>query len=239
MEDEVLYNKVLIVEDDESINDILVNSLKSEGYIVKSAFNGKEARELLNNFLPNLTLLDINLPDESGFDLCKFINSNYGIPIIMLTARSDIFDKVLGLELGADDYITKPFHIKEVLTRIKIALRRVEKYSDQPKSKFINLNSHIKINYDSRVVMKDSEEVALKPKEYQLLEFLSQNRDRVFSREELLDNVWEFTYEGELRTIDIHVRRLRSKLDEGKSKSIIETVFGIGYVMRRYNENKI
>ncbi len=239
MEDDFLYNKVLVVEDDESINDILVNSLKSEGYIVRSAFNGNEARELLDNFLPSLTLLDINLPDESGFDLCKFINSNYGIPIIMLTARNDVFDKVLGLELGADDYITKPFHIKEVLTRVKIALRRVEKYSDQSKSKFINLNSHIKINYESRTVMKDSEEVVLKPKEYQLLEFLSQNRDRVFSREELLDNVWEFTYDGDLRTIDIHVRRLRSKLDQVKSKSIIETVFGIGYIMRRYNENKI
>lgn len=234
-----MYNKVLVVEDDESINDILVNSLKSEGYIVRSAFNAKESRELLDKFSPNLTLLDINLPDESGFDLCKFINSNYGIPIIMLTARNDVFDKVLGLELGADDYITKPFHIKEVLTRVKIALRRVEKYSVQSKSKFIILNSNIKINYDSRTVMKGLEEVVLKPKEYQLLEFLSQNRDRVFSREELLDNVWEFTYDGDLRTIDIHVRRLRSKLDDEKSKSIIETVFGVGYVMRRYNENKI
>lgn len=234
-----MYNKILVVEDDESINDILVNSLKVEGYVVRSAFNGKEARELISTFSPHLTLLDINLPDESGFDLCKFINSNYGIPIIMLTARNDVFDKVLGLELGADDYITKPFHIKEVLTRVKIALRRIEKYSEQSKTGFINLNSYVKINYDSRSVIKSNKEVTLKPKEYQLLEFLSQNRDRVFSREELLDNVWEFTYDGDLRTIDIHVRRLRSKLDEEKSKSIIETVFGVGYVMRRFNENKV
>ncbi|WP_195986891.1 response regulator transcription factor [Clostridium sp. D53t1_180928_C8] len=234
-----MHNKILVIEDDESINDILINSLRVEGYIVKSAFNGKEGRGLLSTFLPDLTLLDINLPDESGFDLCKFINSDYGIPIIMLTARNDVFDKVLGLELGADDYITKPFHIKEVLTRVKIALRRVEKYSEQSKTIFVSLTSDIKINYESRTVMKNSKEVILKPKEYQLLEFLSQNRDRVFSREELLDNVWEFTYDGDLRTIDIHVRRLRSKLDEGNSKSIIETVFGIGYVMRRYNENKV
>ena len=234
-----MYNKILVVEDDESINDILVNSLKVEGYVVRSAFNGKEARELISTFSPHLTLLDINLPDESGFDLCKFINSNYGIPIIMLTARNDVFDKVLGLELGADDYITKPFHIKEVLTRVKIALRRIEKYSEQSKTGFINLNSYVKINYDSRSVIKSNKEVTLKPKEYQLLEFLSQNRDRVFSREELLDNVWEFTYDGDLRTIDIHVRRLRSKLDEEKSKSIIETVFGVGYDMRRFNENKV
>ena len=234
-----MYNKILVVEDDESINDILVNSLIVEGYVVRSAFNGKEARELISTFSPHLTLLDINLPDESGFDLCKFINSNYGIPIIMLTARNDVFDKVLGLELGADDYITKPFHIKEVLTRVKIALRRIEKYSEQSKTGFINLNSYVKINYDSRSVIKSNKEVTLKPKEYQLLEFLSQNRDRVFSREELLDNVWEFTYDGDLRTIDIHVRRLRSKLDEEKSKSIIETVFGVGYDMRRFNENKV
>lgn len=235
----MMYNKILIIEDEESINDILSTSLKAEGYVVRSAFNGKEARELLDTFAPNLTLLDINLPDESGFDLCKFININYSVPVIMLTARNDIFDKILGLELGADDYITKPFHIKEVLTRVKIALRRIEKYSTQDTLNFVSLSSSVKINYESRSVIKNNEEIILKPKEYQLLEFFAQNRERVFSREELLDNVWEFTYEGDLRTIDIHVRRLRSKLDEKNSKSIIETVFGIGYVMRRYNENKV
>lgn len=234
-----MQNKVLVIEDDRSINDILCNSLKAEGYIIRTAFNGAEARSLLNTFLPNLTLLDINLPDESGFDLCKFINNNYGIPIIMLTARNDVFDKVLGLELGADDYITKPFHIKEVLTRVKIALRRVTKYTDGIKTSFVNLSPNIKINYNSRIVIKDEKEVVLKPKEYQLLEFLSQNRDRVFSREELLDYVWEYNYDGDVRTIDIHVRRLRSKLDSKSYRSIIETVFGIGYVMRRNNEDKI
>lgn len=233
-----MNNRILVIEDEESINEILTISLRSEGYIVKSAFNGAEARELLNTFQPNLTLLDINLPDESGFDLCKFINSTYGVPIIMLTARNDIFDKVLGLELGADDYITKPFHIKEVLTRVKIALRRVEKYSDKNNMNFITIGPNVKINCESRTVIKGDQEIILKPKEYQLLEFMVQNRDRVFSREELLDNVWEFTYEGDLRTIDIHVRRLRSKLDEVNYKSIIETVFGTGYIMRRYNENK-
>lgn len=232
-------NKVLVIEDEENINDILVSSLRSERYTVRGALNGIKARELLESFSPDLALLDINLPDESGFDLCKFINNTYGIPIIILTARNDVFDKVLGLELGADDYITKPFHIKEVLTRVKIALRRVEKYNEKNKSIFINLSPSVKINYDSRIVTKNDNEVVLKPKEYQLLEFLSQNRDIVFSREELLDNVWEVTYDGDLRTIDIHVRRLRSKLDDNDSKSIIETVFGIGYIMRRYYANKI
>ncbi|MBB6713560.1 response regulator transcription factor [Clostridium gasigenes] len=227
-----MNKKILVIEDESYINDILTTALKSEGYLVRSAFNGTEARELLNNFNPNLTLLDVNLPDESGFDLCKFINSTYSIPIIMLTARNDVFDKVLGLELGADDYITKPFHIKEVLTRIKIALRRIDKYANNSKSTFIPLNSIIKINYESRLVYKKDTEVILKPKEYELLEFLSQNKNRVFSRDEILNNVWEFSYEGDSRTIDIHIRRLRSKLDIDGLKSIIETVFGIGYVMR-------
>lgn len=234
-----MVNNILVVEDDHSINDILTLSLKAEGYNVKSAFTGKEARKLLEEFKPDLTLLDINLPDESGFDICKYINANNAMPIIMLTARTDIFDKVLGLELGADDYITKPFHIKEVLTRVKIALRRVEKYSKEEKINFIKLSNSVKINFESRLVLKNDEEVILKPKEYELLEFLAQNRNKVFSREELLDNVWEFTYDGELRTIDIHVRRLRSKLDDKGSKSIIETVFGIGYVLRSFNENKV
>ncbi|MBU3133202.1 response regulator transcription factor [Clostridium gasigenes] len=227
-----MNKKILVIEDESYINDILTTALKSEGYLVRSAFNGAEARELLNTFNPNLTLLDVNLPDESGFDLCKFINNTYSIPIIMLTARNDVFDKVLGLELGADDYITKPFHIKEVLTRIKIALRRIDKYATNSKSTFIPLNSIIKINYESRLVYKKDTEVILKPKEYELLEFLSQNKNRVFSRDEILNNVWEFSYDGDPRTIDIHIRRLRSKLDIDGLKSIIETVFGIGYVMR-------
>lgn len=227
-----MNKKILVIEDESYISDILSTSLKSEDYLVRCAFNSKEARELLNSFNPDLALLDVNLPDESGFDLCKFINTTYSIPIIMLTARTDIFDKVLGLELGADDYITKPFHIKEVLTRVKIALRRVDKYTSTSNKAFIPLNSIIKINYDSRLVLKSNNEVSLKPKEYDLLEFLSQNRNRVFSREEILNNVWQFNYDGDLRTVDIHITRLRHKLDSSDMKSIIETVFGVGYVMR-------
>lgn len=224
--------KVLVVEDEVSINDILTSALRSEGYEVRSAFSSAEAKALLSSFNPNLAMLDINLPDEDGFELCKFINSSYSIPIIMLTARNDIVDKILGLELGADDYITKPFHIKEVLTRVKVAVRRVEKYSSPHEENILQLNSSIKINTESRVVLKDGEEVKLKPKEYDLLEFLVKNKNRVFSREELLDKVWDMNYDGELRTVDVHVRRLRSKLDNDETSSIIETVFGVGYVMR-------
>lgn len=224
--------KVLVVEDEISINDILTSALRADGYNVRSAFSSQEARGLLQSFNPHLALLDVNLPDESGFELCRFTNTKYAIPIIMLTARNDIVDKVLGLELGADDYITKPFHIKEVLTRVKVALRRVEKYRTSLDNNFVEVNKIVKINLESRIVMKDEQEVKLKPKEYELLGFFVRNKNRVFSREDLLDKVWGFDYEGELRTVDVHVRRLRSKLDNDNEKSVIETIFGTGYVMR-------
>jgi DNA-binding response OmpR family regulator len=229
--------KILIVEDEISINDILSSALRSEGYSVRSAFNGKEARTLLESFNPCIALLDINLPDESGFDICKDITKTYPIPIIMLTARTDIVDKVLGLELGADDYITKPFHIKEVLARVKNTLKRIDKYKYKSEDKFISLTAAIKINYESRYIYKNNELVKLKPREYDLLEFLSKNRNKVFSRDMLLNQIWGFDYDGDERTVDVHIRRLRSKLDEKDGQSLIETVFSVGYVMRYNNEN--
>jgi DNA-binding response OmpR family regulator len=224
--------KILVVEDEISINDILTTSLRLDGYVARSAFSSKEAKNLLEKFKPNLALLDLCLPDESGLELCKFINAKYSIPIIILTARNDMIDKLLGLELGADDYITKPFNIKEVLTRVKVALRRVEKYKTACEEDLLDLDHGIKIDLKSRIITVDGKEVKLTPREYDLLEFLAKKRKRVFYREELLNNVWGMDFEGELRTVDVHVRRLRSKLDKTDKNSIIETVFGIGYVMR-------
>lgn len=225
--------KILVVEDEFSINDILTVALSSEGYKVKSAFSSKESRKLMEVYKPHLILLDINLPDENGFELCRYINTRYKLPIIVLTARNDVVDKVLGLELGADDYITKPFNIKEVMTRVKVALRRVEKYSSLLQEEdSIKLNQDIIINLHSRKVLKNNEEIKLKPKEYELLVFLLRNKNRVFSREELLDKVWGIEYEGELRTIDVHVRRLRAKLDLDSGQTFIETIFGVGYALR-------
>lgn len=229
--------KVLVVEDELSINDILSSALRSEGYSVRSAFSGKEARNLLETFEPSIALLDINLPDESGFDICKDITRAYSIPIIMLTARTDIVDKILGLELGADDYITKPFHIKEVLARVKNTIKRIDKYKYKSENKFILLTNNIKISYESRCIYKNNELVKLKPREYDLLEYLSKNRNKVFSRDALLTQIWGFDYDGDERTVDVHVRRLRSKLDDKNGQSIIETVFSVGYVMRYVNEN--
>lgn len=227
-----MTSEILIVEDDKSINDILFHTLKSEGYTPYSTFTLKEAKEYLNINLPALILLDLNLPDGNGFDLCKEINSTYSIPIIILTAKNDIVDKVLGLELGADDYITKPFHIKEVISRIKAIFRRIEKSSVITSNQFININKSIKINFNNRTVLKNDSPILLKPKEYELLEFFVQNRNKVFSREQLIDNVWEFSYDGDIRTVDIHIRRIRSKLDTSNEPSIIETVFSVGYIMR-------
>lgn len=227
-----MSNEILIVEDDKSINDILFYALKSEGYKTYSTFSLKEARNYININLPNLILLDLNLPDGNGFDLCREINSNYSIPIIILTAKNDVVDKVLGLELGADDYITKPFHIKEVLSRVKAVLRRIEKSSSNYNSDFIEINKNIKINFKNRTVLKNDNIVQLKPKEYELLEFFVQNKNKVFSREQLIDNIWEFSYDGDIRTVDIHIRRLRSKLDTLNEASIIQTIFSVGYIMR-------
>lgn len=226
-------NTIIVIEDEFSINDALSFSLKKEGYNVISAYSSNEAKRLLKEYNTDLALLDINLPDENGFELCKYINSKYKIPILMLTARNDIFDKVLGLELGADDYITKPFHIREVIARIKVALRIVEKYSSTNERKeFLRLSENIKISLCGRRVIKNQEDIKLKPKEYDLLEFLVKNKNIVFSREELLDRVWGYDYEGEIRTVDTHIRRVRAKLDSEKGQSLIETVFGVGYVMR-------
>ena len=224
--------QVLIIEDDKSINDILFHTLKAESYLPHSVFSLKEANDFLNTTLPDLILLDLNLPDGSGFDFCKDINSKYTIPIIILTAKNDVFDKVLGLELGADDYITKPFHIKEVTSRIKAVFRRIEKSSSKDIKNFIKINSNIKINFNNRTVLKNDEVIQLKPKEYELLEFFVQNRNKVFSREQLIDNIWELSYDGDIRTIDIHIRRIRSKLDPNGQHSVIDTVFGVGYMMR-------
>jgi DNA-binding response OmpR family regulator len=233
MEEYIMDYTIIVIEDEFSINDALSYSLRKEGYKVISAYSSREAKELLKKYGPDLALLDINLPDENGFELCKYINSSCKIPILMLTARNDIVDKVLGLELGADDYITKPFHIKEVIARIKVALRRIEKYSTIKEEKeFLQIDESIKINLIGRRVLKDGKDIKLKPKEYDLLEFLVKNKNRVFSREELLDKVWGFDYEGEMRTVDTHVRRLRGKLDSENGQSIIETVFGVGYVLR-------
>lgn len=223
--------RIVVIEDEYSINDGLTFALRKEGYDVRSALKGKDGLEIIKDFKPDLVLLDLMLPDIDGFDICKEISKE--TYVIMLTARGDIIDKILGLELGADDYIVKPFEIKEVLVRIKVIFRR--------NTKNINLinnvnedesSNNIKLLKKDRRVFKDGKEVVLRRKEFDLLEFFYENRGIVFSRDDLLEKVWGYDYQGDTRTVDVHIRRLRDKLNEDKDNSIVETVFGVGYVVR-------
>ena len=225
-----MRENILIIEDDKDISEILRFALMKEGYKVKVNPNGLEAEEEIKSFKPDLILLDIMLNDIDGFSVCRKIYS-YKIPIIMITARVDIMDKILGLEIGAEDYITKPFDIREVVTRIRVALRRreeIKRISVIKEDSEIIINN-VKIDEGCRSVYIDNVELQLKPKEFDLLLFLSKNSNKVFSRDQLLDLVWGYDFIGDTRTIDVHVTRIRKKL--GNSLNI-ETVFGVGYILK-------
>lgn len=219
---------ILIIEDEESILDILSYALRKEGYRVHGAATGQEGLYLFEGLGPDLVILDLMLPDMNGFDICKQLMTISTVPILMLTARDDIVDKVLGLELGADDYMTKPFDIREVLARIKALLRRQNNPST---TTYLMINENVRIEPRSHTVFKGEQHVILKPKEYDLLLLFSQHKNKVFSREEILDIVWDYDYAGDLRTVDVHVQRIRKKLDDATRPSIITTVFGVGYKM--------
>lgn len=227
-----MESRILVVEDDKSIREMLTFALELEGFKVDIGKNGAEALKKNNEFKPNLILLDLMLPDINGFEICKKVQQERDIPVIMVTAKNDIVDKVLGLEIGADDYITKPFHIKEVIARVNKSLQRMSKVTSLEKeNNFLQIGKEIYINEDGRAVVKNGKEINLRPKEYELLHLLATNRGKVFSREQLLDKVWSYDYFGELRTVDVHVRRIRAKIEDEENK-FIDTIFGVGYKMR-------
>ncbi|MDF1510060.1 response regulator transcription factor [Robertmurraya sp. DFI.2.37] len=221
--------RVLIIEDDEPIADLLSYRLTSEGFETCIATSGSEGMSKLVQFKPDLLLLDWMLPDCSGLDLCKMVTENYNIPILMITAKSDIADKVLGLEYGADDYITKPFDLREIVARIRTILRRLNhaNLSDygNTKNEIIRIKNLVIIP-EERIVKKDEQLVELTPKEFDLLMTLIESRGRIYSRSELLNLVWGYDFVGDTRTVDTHIQRLRKKLNAG---DLITTVFGIGY----------
>ncbi|CAH1219265.1 MULTISPECIES: response regulator transcription factor [unclassified Paenibacillus] len=225
--------RILIIEDEEGIRDILSYSLRKEGFEIHEAATGRGGLSQLEQHQPDLVLLDLMLPDMSGFDICRHLSVTTRTPVIMITAKSDMLDKVLGMELGADDYITKPFDIREVVARIRAIFRRIGligETMEQPVREATRLGRHIEIYRDEREVWKDGERVLLTNKEYDLLMFLVEHNRKVFTRSELLDKVWGFEFAGDTRTVDIHVQRIRKKLDQGHAAaSIIETVFGVGY----------
>jgi DNA-binding response OmpR family regulator len=222
-----MSNKILIVDDEKNIVELSKLYLEKEGFLTACAYDGEEALRIFESEAPDLVILDIMMPKKDGWQVCKEIRKTSQIPIIMLTAKSDTFDKVLGLELGADDYMTKPFEPKELVARIKAVLRRSETQKDTDKKEVIFSNLSINIeNYELKI---NGETVDAPPKEIELLYFLAQNPNRVYTREQLLDKVWGFDYFGDSRTVDVHIKRLRQKLELAHENWQLKTVWGVGY----------
>lgn len=217
--------KVLIVDDDENICEVINMYLSSCGYETRKCFNGRESINLFNEFRPDLVVLDIMLPGIDGIDVLKSIRKNSEIPIIMLTAKGDTFDKVLALELGADDYMVKPFEPKELMARVKAVLRR---YNYDSSAKDIIDFGDLTIDPNSYAVTYKTNEVKMPPKEFELLYFLANSKNKVFTREQLLCEVWGYDYPGDSRTVDVHIKRVREKISGGDNWNI-ETVWGVGY----------
>jgi DNA-binding response OmpR family regulator len=219
--------KILVVDDEKNICDLLRMYLEKEGYAVVMAHNGVDAVKTFASENPDLVLLDIMLPQLDGWQVCREIRKTSHKPIIMLTAKDEVFDKVLGLELGADDYVTKPFDTKEIIARIKAVLRRTSavKETDIKEVKYDKLSVNL-TNYELKV---NDVVVDTPPKELELIYYLASNPDRVFTRDQLLDDVWGFDYYGDSRTVDVHIKRLRDKLKGVSDEWELRTIWSVGY----------
>lgn len=221
--------KILIVDDDVNICELLRIYLEKEGYEAEVETDGLKAVSVFNSFNPDLVLLDIMLPHLDGWQICREIRKTSQTPIIMITAKGETFDKVLGLELGADDYITKPFETKEVIARVKAVLRRTS--TTTVSADVVKEVSYDKltINLTNYELTVDGKTVDTPPKELELIFHLASNPNRVYTRDQLLDEVWGFEYYGDSRTVDVHVKRLREKLEGVSDKWELKTVWGVGY----------
>lgn len=221
--------KILVVDDEDNILELLRFNLENSGYKVLTAQNGIDALKIAKTETPDLILLDLMLPGMDGYDVCKEIRRDNNIsntPIIMITAKGEELDKILGLELGADDYITKPFSVRELKARLKAVLRRTTIQQIDKAYRFGN----VAVDFEKHEIMKNDEKVELTLKEFELLEILIKNKGRVMTRDFLLDKIWGYEYIGESRTVDVHIRHLRQKVEEDdKNPQYIETIRGIGY----------
>ena len=228
-----MANKVLIVDDEKSIVKGIKFSLVQDSMIVDTAYDGEEGLFLAKENNYDLILLDVMLPKMDGFEVCQLIREFSSVPIIMLTAKSEDIDKILGLEFGADDYITKPFNILELKARIKAILRRTISKSSKKNGRSSHLVRELLLEVDSRRVSIKGKEAILTTKEYDLLEFMMNNPTKVYSREDLLNSIWGMAYPGDARTVDVHIRRLREKIEEipGEPK-YIHTKWGVGYYFK-------
>jgi two-component system, OmpR family, response regulator len=222
--------RVLVVEDDPSIRDTLAFNLKKEGYVVTVAQDGFEALAKAREVQPDLVLLDLMLPELSGLEVCRVLRQERDVPIIMLTAKESELDKVVGLQLGADDYITKPFSLRELFARMTAVLRRTEQSPQARTEREEDRAGRLRIDRAGRRAFVDDQEVRLAPKEWELLAYLVHRPGRVFTREILLEQVWGYNYLGDRKTVDVHIRWLREKLGRfGQLGIEITTVRGVGY----------
>ncbi len=223
--------KVLIIEDEVKLARFIELELKYEGYNVTVMHNGREGLDKFFEEKFDMLLLDLMLPGLNGIEICRRIRKISDVPIIMLTAKDEVMDKVSGLDSGADDYITKPFAIEELLARMRVALKHSRKKEDN-KSKNILTLKNITVDMDKRLVKVDSDAIELTKKEFELLVYLIQNKNIVISREQILNAVWGYTYMGETNVVDVYVRYLRSKLDEVYDEKYIYTIRGVGYFVK-------
>ena len=220
--------RILVVDDDSNIAELICLYLVKEGFETERAHNGKEALKQIQKFSPNLVILDVMMPEMDGYETCREIRKQGAIPVIFLTAKGETFDKVLGLELGADDYIVKPFDNKELVARVKAVVRRTEtKETNLKKLIFPGLiinQSNYSVNYHDK-------DIEMPPKELELLFFLASHPNQVFTREQLLNQIWGYEYYGDTRTVDVHIKRIREKLDNDDHNEPwgIKTVWGVGY----------
>ncbi|WP_448903909.1 response regulator transcription factor [Eubacterium sp.] len=225
-----MANKILVVDDDLNICELLKLYLENDGYVVFTANDGQEAVDMFHNKTPDLVLLDIMLPKKDGWQVCREIRKTSSAPIIMLTAKGETFDKVLGLELGADDYVVKPFDAKEVMARVKAVLRRTTGDSESTETeKKVVIYDNLEINIQNYEMKVKGMPVDTPPKELELIYHFASNPNRVYTRDQLLDEVWGFDYYGDSRTVDVHVKRLREKLEGVSDKWCLKTVWGVGY----------
>jgi DNA-binding response OmpR family regulator len=224
---------ILVVDDEPTLRETLVDALEADGFRVVAAADGRAALERFRAEKPDLVLLDLMLPELSGIEVCRIIRRESGVPIVMLTAKDSELDKVVGLELGADDYVTKPFSVRELSARIRALFRRSEQTAGDGLPAMIDLG-RVQVDLAGHRLLRDGEPVPVKPKAFELLAFLVGHPGQVFTRDQLLEHVWGYDYGGETRTVDVHVHWLRSEIEEDPSSPrLIETVRGVGYVFRR------
>jgi len=230
---------ILVVDDETTLRETLAEALEADGYRVVAAVDGREALEKFRSEQPDLVLLDLMLPELSGVEVCRIIRAESGVPIVMLTARDSEVDKVVGLELGADDYVTKPFSLRELSARIRALFRRAEQAAAgqpglaQPVPAVVDLG-RVRVDVAGHRLLRDGVPLPVRPKAFELLTFLLRQPGQVFTRDQLLEHVWGYDYAGETRTVDVHIHWLRSQIEEDPSApAFLHTVRGVGYVFRR------